>query len=216
MIDIRVREISRPLPLRFLLFCACLPVLLACGGGPGESPELSAAATDTVEVYFSSGEEIEAVVREVNVANGAAVRDSPAVDTPSPTPGSRTAGGDAVLLEAALRELLQGPSEAERQGGLSSFFSAETAGLLQGVSLDDDGRATVDFADFSDIIPNASTSFGSTMLLRALNATVFQFPGVQSVEYRFEGSCEAFWNWLQRDCGVVDREEWTAERGEVT
>lgn len=215
MIEMRLREIPRRLALRFLLCCVCLPALGGCAGGPGESPELSAAATDTVQVYFSRGEEIEGVVREVKVAEGAVVRDSPDVDTFTPTRG-RTAGGDVALLEAALRELLQGPTEAERQSGLSSFFSAETAGLLQGVSLDDDGRATVEFADFSDIIPNASTSFGSTMLLRALNATVFQFPRVQSVEYRFGGSCEAFWNWLQRDCGIVGREEWTAERGEST
>lgn len=216
MIDIEVGAIPRRQALRFLLCCVCLPGLSACGGGPDESAELSAAATDTVEVYFSRGEEIEAVTREVKVADGAGVRESPDVDTFPPTPGTRIAGGDVAILEAALRELLQGPTEAERQSGITSFFSAETAGSLQGVSLEDAGRATVDFVDFSGIIPNASSSFGSTMLLRALNATVFQFPPVQSVEYRFEGSCEAFWNWLQRDCGVVDREEWTAERGEQT
>jgi hypothetical protein len=58
----------------------------------------------------------------------------------------------------------------------------------------------VDFGDFSGIIPNASSSLGSTILLGELNATVFQFPAVRSVEYRFEGSCDAFANWLQLDC----------------
>jgi hypothetical protein len=34
---------------------------------------------------------------------------------------------------------------------------------------------------------------------------VFQFDWVRSVEYRLDGSCDAFWEWLQRSCQVVTR-----------
>jgi hypothetical protein len=68
---------------------------------------------------------------------------------------------------------------------------------LRSVTLDEGGHAIVDFDDFSRIIPNTSTSTGSTLLLGELDATVFQFPNVRSVTYRFNGNCEAFWEWLQ-------------------
>jgi hypothetical protein len=43
------------------------------------------------------------------------------------------------------------------------------------------------------------------MLLQELNGTVFQFPEIRSVEYRMEGSCDLFWEWLQYGCRVVAR-----------
>jgi hypothetical protein len=73
------------------------------------------------------------------------------------------------------------------------------------VCLDDTGRAIIDFRDFSRTISGASTSAGSRILLNELNRTVFQFDTVRSVEYRIEGNCEAFWNWLQAECTVVER-----------
>lgn len=75
--------------------------------------------------------------------------------------------------------------------------------MLNGVSVDDDGMAVVDFVDFSDVIPNASTSAGSQILLVALNATVFEVDDVTAADYRFDGSCDAFWNWLQTECQTV-------------
>ncbi len=63
----------------------------------------------------------------------------------------------------------------------------------------------VDVGDLRPLIPNASTSAGSEMLLAQLGATVFQFPTVASVEYRIEGSCDAFFEWLQRGCEVIER-----------
>jgi hypothetical protein len=43
------------------------------------------------------------------------------------------------------------------------------------------------------------------MLLMELDGTVFGVPGVRAVEYRVDGSCERFWNWLQYDCHAVER-----------
>jgi hypothetical protein len=134
----------------------------------------------TVDVHFTSDEQPVAVPRDVP-------RDAP--------------------LHGALRAQLAGPTPAERAEGLASWFADSTASMLRGVELDEAGRAVVDFDDFSRIIPGASSSAGSALLLNELNATVFQFAEVREVEYRFEGDCDAFWNWLQRACQVVRRGE---------
>ena len=100
------------------------------------------------------------------------------------------------VLTAALTALLAGPTTQERDGGLTSWFSPATAGLLRGVTLTD-GRAIVDLRDLRTVIPGASSSAGSALLLSQLDATVFRFPTVSSVEYRIDGSCTAFTEWLQ-------------------
>ena len=118
-----------------------------------------------------------------------------AVDTPVPV--YRVVPSSPGVLRAALEELLAGPSDAERSAGLASWFSADTAGMLAGVTIGSDGAAVVDFEDLRPVIPNASASAGSKLLLAQLDATVFQFPTVQSVVYRINGDCEAFSEWLQ-------------------
>lgn len=119
-------------------------------------------------------------------------------------PAYRLAPASTGVLRAALEALLAGPTPAERSAGLGSWFSEETAGMLAGVNLVD-GNAVVDFRDLRPVIPNASTSAGSQLLLRQLDATVFQFPTVRSVEYRINGSCSTFFEWLQMACTVRSR-----------
>ena len=119
-------------------------------------------------------------------------------------PGS-TATETEPRLRAALEAQLAGPAPDEQARGLISWFSEDTAGMLNSVSITPDGIAIVDFKDFSRIIPNASTSAGSYMLLSELNSTIFQFEDIKAVEYRFDGSCEPFWFWLQSDCNRVER-----------
>jgi hypothetical protein len=143
-------------------------------------------------------------------------------DVSAPPPGVRTVqvvfscdevavGSWRVLPESgpdtlsfALNSLLAGPTPEERTAGLSSFFSDETAGMLSSVRLED-GVAYVDFQDFSGIIPNASTSAGSTQFLDQIAGTIFQFDGVREADLSFDGSCDAFWNWLQRGCERLER-----------
>lgn len=104
-----------------------------------------------------------------------------------------------------LRALLAGPTPEEREEGIGSWFSEATAGALREVTLGSDGLLVVDFRDLRSLIPNASSSAGSEMLLRELNGTLFAISGVRSIEYRMEGSCDIFWNWLQYECRVVTR-----------
>ncbi|MGI8759365.1 MAG: GerMN domain-containing protein [Acidimicrobiales bacterium] len=121
------------------------------------------------------------------------------------TPVSRQVPRTSGVLRAALEQLLAGPTDAEHAQGLRSFFSKETAGMLIDVTIGPDGTAVVDLGDLRPVIPNASTSAGSGQLLAQLEATVFQFATVSAVEYRIDGSCEAFWEWLQRSCQTVAR-----------
>lgn len=109
-------------------------------------------------------------------------------------------------LRTALEQLLGGPSDSSAAGDATSWFSAETADALRSVTVDSTGHATVDFHDLRPLIPNASSSAGSALLLDELNATVFEIDAIQSVEYRMDGSCDLFWEWLQYGCQTVTRE----------
>lgn len=101
-----------------------------------------------------------------------------------------------TVLRSAVEALLRGPTAAEREAGLTSWFSEDTEGMLSSVNVVG-GVAHVDLVDFSAIIPNASTSCGSAMLLRQLDATVTQFPEIERAVYSFDGDVEAFYRWLQ-------------------
>lgn len=86
------------------------------------------------------------------------------------------------------------------RGRWTSLFSERTRGRLSGAWIEPGGRAVIDLADFSALVPNASTSTGARRLLSELTATAFQFAEVTAVEYRFDGSCAAFWAWLGGTC----------------
>lgn len=120
-------------------------------------------------------------------------------------PVERRTTADSVDLETALRALLRGPTAEERERGITSWFSDATADALRSVSVDANGTAVIDLRDLRTVIPNASTSAGSAMLIGELNSTVFQFVDIRAVEYRMDGSCVTFWNWLQYDCRIVQR-----------
>jgi hypothetical protein len=117
-------------------------------------------------------------------------------EEPSLRPVHRIVPESPGVLRASLEALLAGPTAEERAASLGSWFSASTAGMLRSVTIRD-GHAVVDLGDLRAVISGASSSAGSERLLSQLDATVFQFPTVSSVEYRLEGSCEAFSEWLQ-------------------
>jgi hypothetical protein len=128
----------------------------------------------------------------------------------TPVPVARTVPASdipAELVSSTLKELLRGPTDAEKDAGLTSWFSSATAdALTQAVGIG--GEFTVDFTGLNILIPNASTSAGSQMLLSQLNSTMFQFDFVQTVQYMLGGDCSAFWEWLQSGCHPVTRAEW--------
>ena len=157
----------------------------ACGGFVSPRPQLASDEME-VKVYFACD------------AEGEDGRGFPVY-----RPAERSQG----VLRASIQALLRGPTEAERNAGLASFFSDETALMLRSVAVSSDGHAVVDFGDFRQVVPNTSGSAGSAPLLPDLDMvrlfllqideTVFQFGSVESAEYRIEGSCETFTEWLQ-------------------
>jgi hypothetical protein len=102
-----------------------------------------------------------------------------------------------AVLTGAMRALLRGPTAAERVQGYGGWFSAKTAGMLRGARVSN-GVAYVDFRNFSRVIPGASSSCGSAVLLAQLDRTAMYFPTVRRAVYSFDGSVRAFYEWLQR------------------
>lgn len=201
------------------LFAALMTLLAACGGGEDPDADSSTSAlggsTTTMSVETSVPVETTTTTtvgatttvgpqQAVTVVFGSADQS----DCSNVAAVERSIGAEAEPILGAFEELLVGPTSQEEEGGSVSMFSAETAGMVLSASLEN-GDLTVDFEDFSGIIPNASTSCGSASLIAQLNGTAFQFPEVESVTYTFGGACEPFFNWLQRDCQVYDNETGT-------
>lgn len=120
---------------------------------------------------------------------------------------SRTVPPGPDMLTPALQQLLSGPTAAEREDGFTSWFSEATSDLLIAASIDEDGHAVVNLADFRPVIPGASSSAGSRILLTELTRTVAQFESVRSIEYQLTGSCHRFWVFLQYGCEIVRLED---------
>lgn len=99
-------------------------------------------------------------------------------------------------LERVLRELLSGVTSSEEADGHGSWFTDATTDDLLGTAKVG-STLYVNLADFSADIPNASTSCGSAGLLAQLDTTLMEFTGAESVCYAFDGSQDAFWEWLQ-------------------
>lgn len=101
-----------------------------------------------------------------------------------------------AVLAGAMRSLVAGPTRGERRAGYGGWFSAKTAGAVRSVRVAQ-GTAYVDFRNFSGVIPNASSSCGSALLLAQLNRTALQFQSVRRAVYSFDGNRRAFYEWLQ-------------------
>lgn len=103
-----------------------------------------------------------------------------------------------AVARGALEELLAGPTAEEKARGAESVFGPETAGLLNDLRLDDDGTISVDFADFRDLLPEVTSSCGSSAFLSSLDNTLMQFVNVQQTRYSIDGDEAAFYEFLQR------------------
>ncbi|MCG0238671.1 MAG: GerMN domain-containing protein [Firmicutes bacterium] len=122
----------------------------------------------------------------------------------TPRPVFRKVKAEEWTPQLAMEELLKGPTPEERKRGFWSWFGPETAGMLNRVTVTESGLVIVDFKDFSEVIPNASTTAGSGQLMRELGMTLAQFEEITEIEYRFDGDCQAFSEWLPHgECQVV-------------
>lgn len=162
-----------------ILVLVFVAALVGIGGVSSVAATLGGAASSSsiVRIYVPHGDPGRACARVV--------------------PLKRTVRGTAVLA-GAMRALLAGPTAGERSRGYGGWFSRRTAGRLRSVRIAA-GVAYVDFRDFRRLIPNASSSCGSALLLAQLDRTATQFPSVRAAVYSFAGNRGAFYEWLQRE-----------------
>lgn len=103
-------------------------------------------------------------------------------------------------LRRALVALLDGPTDLERDAGMVGVVPEGSSALHGTVDLASDGLATIDFLPTLSDVTNLSTSAAGGAFLRALRATTLQFDEVTAVEFRLDGSCEAFFEFFQSTC----------------
>ena len=94
--------------------------------------------------------------------------------------GARQAEGEAVA-RAALEALLEGPSEEEREAGLTTAIPDGTELLDLAVA---DGTATVDLSDAFD---DGGGSASMQARVAQVVATLTQFPTIERVAFRLDG-----------------------------
>ncbi|MGH9186431.1 MAG: GerMN domain-containing protein, partial [Acidimicrobiales bacterium] len=100
------------------------------------------------------------------------------------------------VLTAALRTLLDGPTAADRGAGLQSWFD-ESGGAVDAATINE-GLAVVTLA--RELAQEPGGPEAADEIIAQLNATVFQFDNVQTVQYELGGSCDDFDSWLSRGC----------------
>jgi hypothetical protein len=119
-----------------------------------------------------------------------------------PQDSSRTLGDLSGKASSHLAGLV-----AEALGGNGvglGVFPPTTTGRLNGVELTAEGIAIVDLKDLSSVWP--ATSWSRHALLKALSTTVFEASDASAIQFQTDGSCEAFWAWLEGSCQLIPRE----------
>jgi len=179
-------------------------VAAACGDDDTATTSTTQQASSTTTVASSTTSASTSTVPEETQSMGVFFSVGDGTDCAQVDRFERQVAVADDAIRAAFERLVAGPTDAEQEIGASSFFSADTTGTVRNVTLQD-GLLVVDFEDLRPLMPNASTSCGSEALLAQLNATAFQLPDVLSVRYEIAGDCDAFANWLQRECQEVER-----------
>lgn len=127
---------------------------------------------------------------------------------PLATPPTNLNGQPLPEVHTVVENVLKGPSSAARSVDDETWFSEKTAGMLKQLRITSDGVLVMSVADWSKVIPNASTGMGGHILLHDLNDAIFTFPAVKAIVYQTEGSCDRFWRFLQAPCQLVTRDGW--------
>ncbi|MDJ0664560.1 MAG: hypothetical protein QNJ75_08360 [Acidimicrobiia bacterium] len=118
-----------------------------------------------------------------------------------------------LVLTTTMREMTAGLDLEETQLGFRNPLPASADGSFQGVSIVD-GTAYIEFGSNDILPPGVATIEGAQVFLSTLNANVFQFSSISAVEYRLNGSCDAFWQQIgAEECDPITRAEWSAQLG---
>lgn len=99
---------------------------------------------------------------------------------------SRRVSGELPLAEAVLRELLKGPTAAERREGLTSLIPE--GAVLRSVSVDDSGVARADFSE--GLQQGVGGSMRVMGIRQQIEGTLMWISGITSVILSVEGQTE--------------------------
>jgi hypothetical protein len=123
----------------------------------------------------------------------------------------RTVAPTDLVLTTTMQEMTKGLESEEEELGFRSPFPSEAHGTFLGLSIVD-GVAYIEFSGDGIFPAGADTAEGSLIFLSTLNANVFQFSSIDEVEYRLNGSCDAFWQNLgSEECRTITRQEWRSQ-----
>lgn len=123
----------------------------------------------------------------------------------------RTLPRSQQVLTATLNELVKGPSSSDRSLGFRSIFTKEDADIVDSLTVRS-GEALIDFSSLPPVT-GLGAADDADFFVANLNANVFQFTNVKSVEYRLGGSCAAFWEHLGHTggCRIIAQENFLAD-----
>lgn len=109
-----------------------------------------------------------------------------------------TLTGDPFLQ--ILNLLFLGPTEEEKLQGYVSVFSVETKNILKNLDISSDGIAYLDFYDIRNILPEVSSSCGSSQFIKSIEETLKQFKFINKVIFAINGDPETFYEWVGLGC----------------
>jgi hypothetical protein len=189
-----VARTHRAVPL--LVLVALLLAVIGCSTDEDTSPEPAPPEADDDEGSGDGDEASPEPAPDSVAVDIFLVNDTLGDPCTEVFPVARTVAADDPLT-GALEALLAGPTDAERAEGYGGWFSDETAGMLRSAEIVA-GTVMVDLEDLRPVIPNASTSCGSSALLGQLDSTTLAAAeGAASVLYLLEGEHDVFYEWLQ-------------------
>ncbi len=106
--------------------------------------------------------------------------------------------GDPFLQ--TLNLLFLGPTEQEKAEGYTSVFSPENKDILKNLDISHDGIVYIDLYDIRPIMPEISSSCGSSQFIKSIEETLKQFQFVKKVIFAINGDPKIFYEWIQLGC----------------
>lgn len=169
-------------------------VLAACGGGTVDTTSTTGDTTTTTEPTTTTTESSTTTTTAASTTTTAPVAtvpvsvffmadggDSPERPGPFLVSVYRAVVDDGGPAAAAVRALVEGPTDAERDAGISSEVPEDTE--LLGITIED-GRAVV---DLSGRFEQGGGSLSMFARLAQLTATLTSFDTIDGVELRLDG-----------------------------
>ncbi len=149
-----------------------------------EKPQQGLDSETTIIVYFANEEKAPTDNTDCSLVYGT----------------RRTIEDTSQIYRTKLNELFRGPTEEEKATGFSSFFSQETAEILQEVIVEGD-TAYVNLTDIRDTIPSVSSSCGYQQFNASVSETLkHNNRNIENVIFAINGDPEIFYEWVQIGC----------------